>query len=62
MTWAAETTFVGLIFRVSKNGRKGPMEDLVVRILIIDTQQEGVVYRWYFNLESEEAYSAPVVE
>ena len=37
------------------------MEDLVVRILIIDTQQEGVVYRWYFNLESEEAYSAPVV-
>ena len=25
-----------------------------VRSLIIDTQQEGVVYRWYFNLDSED--------
>ena len=61
LTWAPETTFVELIFRVSKNVRKGRREDLVVRILIIDTQQEGVIYRWYFNLDPEEASSAPVV-
>ena len=32
-----------------------------VRSLIINIEQERVVYHWYFNLASEEASSGPVV-